>query len=108
MSDLRDIATLCKEIDYLTTQVDTLRKERDNMGDWIELTKLCKELDDRTTQVETLHKERDEARRDLCERMTVDFNAANQGGVVSLTTKPEWVAKDHGWDCYEGADAIVK
>jgi hypothetical protein len=29
MSDLRDIATLCKEIDYLTAQVDTLRKERD-------------------------------------------------------------------------------
>jgi hypothetical protein len=29
MSDLRDISTLCKEIDYLTTQVDTLRKERD-------------------------------------------------------------------------------
>ena len=29
MSDLRDIATLCKEIDCLTTQVDALRKERD-------------------------------------------------------------------------------
>lgn len=29
MSDLRDIATLCKEIDDLTAQVDTLRKERD-------------------------------------------------------------------------------
>jgi hypothetical protein len=29
MSDLRDIATLCKEIDYLTKQVDALRKERD-------------------------------------------------------------------------------
>ena len=29
MSDLRDIATLCNEIDYLTKQVDTLRKERD-------------------------------------------------------------------------------
>ena len=29
MSDLRDIATLCKEIDFLTAQVDTLRKERD-------------------------------------------------------------------------------
>ena len=29
MSDLRDIATLCKEIDYLTEQVDTLRRERD-------------------------------------------------------------------------------
>ncbi len=29
MSDLRDIATLCKEIDYLMEQVDTLRKERD-------------------------------------------------------------------------------
>ena len=29
MSDLRDIATLCNEIDYLTTKVDTLRKERD-------------------------------------------------------------------------------
>jgi hypothetical protein len=29
MSDLRDIATLCNEIDYLTAQVDTLRKERD-------------------------------------------------------------------------------
>jgi hypothetical protein len=29
MSNLRDIATLCDEIDYLTKQVDTLRKERD-------------------------------------------------------------------------------
>jgi len=29
MSDLRDIATLCKEIDCLMEQVDTLRKERD-------------------------------------------------------------------------------
>ena len=29
MSDLRDIATLCKEIDCLTAQVDTLRRERD-------------------------------------------------------------------------------
>ena len=29
MSDLRDIATLCKEIDYLTAQMDTLRRERD-------------------------------------------------------------------------------
>ena len=29
MSDLRDIATLCKEIDCLTAQVNTLRKERD-------------------------------------------------------------------------------
>ena len=29
MNDLRDIATLCKEIDCLTAQVDTLRKERD-------------------------------------------------------------------------------
>lgn len=73
MSDLRDLATLCNEIDYLTTQVDTLRKERD------------------------------EARRDLCERMTVDFNSVNQGGMVSFTTKPEWVAKDHGWDCYKEA-----
>ena len=73
MSDLRDIATLCNEIEYLTTQVDTLRKERD------------------------------EARRDLCERMTVDFNAANQGGVVSFTTKPELVAQSHGWHCYKEA-----
>ena len=29
MSDLRDIATLCKKIDYLTKQVDTLTAERD-------------------------------------------------------------------------------
>jgi hypothetical protein len=29
MSDLRDIATLCKEIGYLTAQVEILRKERD-------------------------------------------------------------------------------
>jgi hypothetical protein len=28
MSDLRDIATLCKEIDCLTAQVNTLRNER--------------------------------------------------------------------------------
>ena len=73
MSNLRDIATLCKEIDYLTTQVDTLRKERD------------------------------EARRDLCERMTEDFNSVNQGGMVSFTTKPELVAQSHGWDCYKEA-----
>ena len=73
MSDLRDMATLCNEIDCLTAQVDTLRKERD------------------------------EARRDLCERMTEDFNSVNQGGMVSFTTKPEWVAKDHGWDCYKEA-----
>jgi hypothetical protein len=71
MSDLRDIATLCKEIDYLTTQVETLRKERD------------------------------EARRDLCERMTEDFNSVNQGGMVSFTTKPELVAQSHGWDCFK-------
>ena len=31
MSDLRDIATLCKEIDCLTAEVDTLRKERDEL-----------------------------------------------------------------------------
>ena len=73
MSDLRDMATLCNEIDCLTAQVETLRKERD------------------------------EARRDLCERMTEDFNSVNQGGMVSFTTKPEWVAKDHGWDCYKEA-----
>jgi hypothetical protein len=73
MSDLRDLATLCNEIDYLTTQVDTLRKERD------------------------------EARRDLCERMTEDFNSVNQGGMVSFTTKPELVAQSHGWDCYKEA-----
>ena len=71
MDDLRDLATLCKEIDCLTEQVDQIRKERDK------------------------------ARRDLCERMTEDFNSVNQGGVVSFTTKPEWVAKDHGWDCYK-------
>ncbi len=29
MRDLRDIATLCNEIDYLTKQVDTLTAERD-------------------------------------------------------------------------------
>ena len=73
MNDLRDLATLCKEIDYLTTQVDQLRKERD------------------------------EARRDLCERMTEDFNSVNQGGMVSFTTKPELVAQSHGWDCYKEA-----
>jgi|LakMenEpi03Aug12_release.lakeMendotaPanAssembly.Ray.scaffolds.fasta_scaffold3547763_1 hypothetical protein len=74
MSDLRDLAILCKEIDCLTEQVDALRKERD------------------------------EARRDLCERMTEDFNSENQGGMVSFTTKPEWVAKDHGWDCYKNGE----
>ena len=73
MSDLRDVATLCKEIDYLTTQVDTLRKERD------------------------------EARRALCERMAVDFNLTNEGSWVSFATKPEWVAENHGWDCFKEA-----
>ena len=31
MGDLRDMATLCKKIDYLTAQVNTLRKERDEL-----------------------------------------------------------------------------
>lgn len=73
IDNLKDIATLCKEIDCLTKQVDTLRKERD------------------------------ETRRDLCERMTVDFNAGNQASWVSFATTPEWVAKDHGWDCFKEA-----
>jgi hypothetical protein len=29
MDDLRDLATLCKKIDSLTAEVETLRKERD-------------------------------------------------------------------------------
>ena len=73
IDNLKDMATLCNEIDCLTAQVDTLRKERD------------------------------EARRDLCERMTEDFNSVNQGGMVSFTTKPELVAQSHGWDCYKEA-----
>jgi hypothetical protein len=36
--------------------------------------------------------------------MTEDFNSENQGGMVSFTTKPEWVAKDHGWDCYKNGE----
>ena len=94
MSDLRDIATLCKEIDCLTAQVDTLRKERDNMGDWIDLTKLCKELDDRTAQVETLHLERDEARRMFCQTLCKFI-----GDAPGLA---ETFANDQGWDCYKG------
>ena len=95
MSDLRDLATLCNEIDYLMTQVETLRKERDNMGDWIDLTKLCKELDDRTAQVETLHKERDEARREVCK-------AESSGRIGRFGTAQEH-AERMGWDCYKEA-----
>jgi predicted nucleic acid-binding Zn-ribbon protein len=95
MSDLRDIATLRKEIDCLTEQVDTLRKERDNMGDWIDLTKLCKEIDDLTAQVETLHKERDEARRDLC------VAEAELRENRPCACSPQDYANRMKWDCFK-------
>jgi hypothetical protein len=81
------------ELVEAANEITRLRKERDNLGDWIDLTKLCKELDDRTVQVETLHKERDEARRMYCEKVS---NASRQYG-----TSANDAAKHLGWDCYK-------
>ena len=50
MSDLRDIATLCKEIDTLMAEIKTLMAE-----------------------VKTLRKERDEARMEVCINEAVHF-----------------------------------
>jgi septal ring factor EnvC (AmiA/AmiB activator) len=101
MSDLRDIATLCKEIDCLTNQIDTLRKERANIGDWIDLTKLCKEIDDLTAQVETLHKERNEARQELCRWSSFyyeDHIDMNEGPPLARDIEE---AERRGWDCFK-------
>ncbi len=77
MSDLRDIATLCNEIDYLTAQVDTLRKERD------------------------------EARRDVCYmkcQIKELEDAAPVGTVIQLKPNEHLVVADEeGWDCFKEA-----
>jgi hypothetical protein len=52
MSDLRDLATLCKEIDCLTAQVDALRKERDEARRMFCKT-LCKFIGDTPGLAET-------------------------------------------------------
>jgi hypothetical protein len=76
MSDLRDLATLCNEIDYLTKQVDTLRKERD------------------------------EARRDVCYmkcQIKELEDAAPVGTVIQLKPNEHFVVADkEGWDCFKG------
>jgi hypothetical protein len=51
--------------------------------------------------IRQLTNQRDEARRDLCERMAVDFNLENQGAVSSYFTTPDLVAKSQNWDCFK-------
>jgi hypothetical protein len=86
MSDLRDIATLCKEIDCLTAEVDTLRKERDEA---------IKERDDSRWaakySIDALIKERDEARREVC----------NWSVGVGIKATSQEVAEERGWDCFK-------
>ena len=55
--------------------------------------------------IQELTNQRDEARRDLCKRMTEDFNLENQGSVTSYFTTPQLVAKSHGWDCFKSDKA---
>lgn len=103
MSDLRDIATLCKEIDCLTAEVDTLRKERDNLGDqkdivielraWRRLGQVF--VTDRAADViETLRKERDNARQMYCELLV------ERDGYIHSNAQ-RVVANDLGWDCFK-------
>ncbi len=86
IDNLKDIATLCKEIDHLTAEVDMLRKERDEA---------IKERDDSRWaakySIDALIKERDEARRELCNwSVGVGVKATNQA-----------VAEERGWDCFK-------
>ena len=73
MSDLKDIATLCKEIDYLTAQVDTFRKERD------------------------------ETRRELCRWSSYYYENhidINEGPPFARDLEE---AERRGWDCFKEA-----
>ena len=78
MSDLRDLATLCNEIDYLTTQVDTLRLERD------------------------------EARRLSCISFENIIALATTGIASAPLHKYHEHAKIAGWDCFKDEIAILK
>ena len=78
MSDLRDIATLCKEIDCLTAQVDTLRKERD------------------------------EARRLSCISFEDIIALATTGIASAPRHKYHEAARVSGWDCFKDEIAILK
>ena len=104
MSDLRDIATLCKEIDCLTAQVDTLRKQRDEARKELAdaYSKSAQVIADLSANLCTasalerkrLTAERDEARRRLCIEWT-------ENGPVRLTK--EEIAMRYGWDCFKEA-----
>ena len=64
MSDLRDIATLCKEIDYLMEQVKTLRIERD------------------------------EARREVCENLTDQMYMDGSKEICGSSARREAIARN--------------
>ena len=71
IDNLKDIATLCKEIDCLTAEVDTLRKERD------------------------------EARRELCRWSSFyyeEHSNVNEGPPLSRDRQE---ANRRGWDCFK-------
>jgi len=77
MSDLRDLATLCNEIDYLTKQVDTLRTERD------EARRSCCEFAAMVDSADTV-------------LMYVDSNRFQEIAIRYM--------KSRGWDCYKKED----
>ena len=75
MSDLRDIATLCKEIDTLMAEIKTLMAE-----------------------VKTLRKERDEARREVCENLTDQTYMDGSKEICGSSARREAIARN--WNCF--------
>lgn len=84
MSDPRDIATLCKEIDYLTEQVNRLRARGNHYKHlftfWLK-------------QATVIRNERDEARREVCK--------AESGGRIGRFGTAQEHAERMGLDCFK-------
>jgi hypothetical protein len=81
MSNLKDIATLCKEIDHLTAEVDTLRARGDDYKQlftfWL-------------NQATVIRNDRNEAQQQICRMVFTN------GGIP-----PAEYAKKMGWDCFK-------
>ena len=84
MKDVQDIATLCKEIDYLTEQVNRLSARGNDYKHlftfWL-------------NQASVIRKERDEARRNVC--------YAEANGRIGRRCTAQGYAKEQGWDCFK-------
>ena len=99
MSDLRDLATLCKEIDTLTAEVDRLSARGDDYKQlftfWL-------------NQATLIRRERDEARCLSCISFENIIALVTTGIASAPRHKYHEHANGRGWDCFKDEIAILK